>query len=74
MKLHCFHGFLGNKDEFDFLRTHFDVHSYDMYELCSGLREKAYENIEINDDDVVIGYSFGSRFALELFKRFNPQG
>ncbi|MCO4756039.1 MAG: hypothetical protein KC478_16275, partial [Bacteriovoracaceae bacterium] len=73
MKLHCFHGFLGNKEQFDFLRSRFDVQSYDMYELCASNKEQAYANIDIKDEDVVIGYSFGSRFALELLERFNPK-
>lgn len=73
MKLHCFHGFLGNKSQFDFLKSHFDVEAYDMYQLCSASKKQAYRDISISDEDVVIGYSFGARFALELLERFRPK-
>lgn len=73
MKLHCFHGFLGNKSQFDFLKSQFDVEAYDMYSLCRASKEEAYRSISISDGDVVIGYSFGARFALELLERFRPK-
>tara|TARA_Y100000782_G_scaffold4962_1_gene5805 strand:- start:59269 stop:59832 length:564 start_codon:yes stop_codon:yes gene_type:complete len=44
-----------------------------MYDLCGGSKEAGYSNISISNEDVVIGYSFGARFALELLDRFSPK-
>lgn len=73
MKIHCFHGFLGSERDFDFLRNAFDIQSYDMNELCSGSKEAAYAKLQIAQEDVVLGYSFGARFALGAFEKYNPK-
>lgn len=77
MKVHCFHGFLGDKSEFDFLKNalgaDIEIQAYDMGKLCAGSKEDAFSGLNISKDDILIGYSFGARFALETLGRFEFQ-
>jgi 2-succinyl-6-hydroxy-2,4-cyclohexadiene-1-carboxylate synthase len=60
--IHVFHGFLGSPDDFSFLAKIPNVVLHDTY-------EESLENISLNMDDVLIGYSMGGRIAMELADR-----
>lgn len=55
--IHIFHGFLGSPADFSFLAQD-NVVIHDLY--------KDVASIEIHENDTLIGYSMGGRFALEL--------
>lgn len=55
--IHVFHGFLGSPEDFTFLRSQGDVVLHDLYHM---------DEIKIQKEDTLIGYSMGGRIALEL--------
>lgn len=54
--IHVFHGFLGSLHDFAFLKGE-TVKLYDLYQMTP---------VEIEEDDVLIGYSLGGRIAMKL--------
>jgi len=59
--IHLFHGFMGSPEDFRFLSSP-EVKIHDLYQDL---------NVDINENDVLIGYSMGGRIALELASRVN---
>lgn len=61
--IHVFHGFLGSSADFAFLKSQnvilHDLSSTDLEQLVS----------RITPQDILLGYSLGGRFALELASR-----
>lgn len=62
--IHVFHGFLGSPEDFAFLRSQGDVVLHDLYDM---------NEIKIQQEDTLIGYSMGGRIALELAHKNNYQ-
>ena len=68
--LHCFHGFLGSRYDFDsFQKT--EIH--DLYHLCEKSKDDLINllDAEIPPGSMLLGYSFGGRLAMQLFLK-NP--
>ena len=68
--LHCFHGFLGSPRDFDFLRSDYDIVSYNLYQLCEEGPEKIVETVKKSmtaGPQIILGYSFGARLAMRIF-------
>jgi pimeloyl-ACP methyl ester carboxylesterase len=63
--IHLFHGFLGSPSDFNFLpkRAHIKIHDLRSETLDVGLCP----------EDILIGYSMGGRFALELAAKVDFQ-
>ena len=75
MKILCLHGFMGSERDFDFLNEKFDVIAPSLNHLvCLSFEDLAVyiDNLVKDYDEVMIlGYSFGARLGLRLFKH-NP--
>ena len=73
-KILAFHGFLGSPQDFDFLKSDFEVYTPDLNEYVhlpfDGLKAKLEHHFPIHECHL-LGYSFGSRLALRLFDSFN---
>lgn len=68
--LHCFHGFLGSRSDFNHFQ---DAKTYDLYTLCEKSKDDLVEELAqtIPAGDSLLGYSFGGRLALQVFMK-NP--
>lgn len=60
--IHVFHGFLGSPSDFSYLKND-NVIFHDLYEMNN------YP--EVNEDDIMIGYSMGGRVALDIAKNID---
>lgn len=65
MKILCLHGFMGTKNDFDFLKSHHDIVAIDLDKLIHLNLEDIWSEIK-DSYDLIIGYSFGARLALRL--------
>lgn len=62
--IHVFHGFLGSPEDFAFLSSYGDVILHDLYQE---------QDLHIDKNDTLIGYSMGGRIALEIAHRHQYQ-
>lgn len=66
MTIHTFHGFLGQPQDFSFIEN---SKPYDFNSLCSQNKDDLLKSIleQTSVGDSLVGYSFGGRFAMQLF-------
>ena len=65
------HGFLGSREQWDFLKTLGEVDAIDLYPLMDKTKDELFEFLlsRVENGTRLIGYSMGGRIAMELFLR-----
>lgn len=68
-KIICLHGFLGAGSDFNFLKPYYDIYSPDLDNLVDFSLKSISETIlsHVDEDTILLGYSFGARLAMQLF-------
>jgi pimeloyl-ACP methyl ester carboxylesterase len=66
MTIHAFHGFLGNTQDFAYIQN---ARTYDFNTLCEQNKDDLLNSMleKTIAGDNLVGYSFGGRFAMQLF-------